>query len=169
MRYLSYAVLLILSFIFQSTLCEVIALLGIKPNLILITIVSISLLRGELEGAAAGFLGGLLLDLYSPFIGLNAFICMIIGYITGIFTVGLYKENPFVPVITVFIVTFMYEFVFYIFSILLKGYTNFVYFFQTIFLREMVYNALFALVVYGIVYFVNSRLEAKEHFKRKLF
>lgn len=169
MRYLSYALLLILSFIFQSTFCEAIAILDIKPNLILITIISISLLRGELEGAAAGFFGGLLLDLYSPFIGLNAFICMITGYITGVFTVGLYKENPFVPVTTVFAVTFIYEFLFYIFSILLKGYTSFGYFFKIIFLREMVYNALFALAVYGIVYFVNKRLEAKEHFKRKLF
>jgi len=161
--------MLIAGFILQSTFFELITILDIKPNMILITIVSISLLRGELEGSAVGFFGGLLLDLYSPFIGVNAFIGMIMGYIVGVFTVGLYKENPFVPVMTVFFATLFYDFAFYILNILLQGYTDFGYFFHIIILREMVYNALITLVIYGIIYFVNSRLELKEHFKRKLF
>lgn len=169
MRYLSYVIMLIVGFILQSTFLELITILDIKPNIILIIIVSISLLRGELEGATVGFFGGLLLDSFCPFVGANAFIGMLMGYITGIFTVGLYKENPFVPVTTVFATTFFYDFAYYIINILLQGYTDFGYFFRTIILREMVYNALIALAVYGIVYFVNSRLELKEHFKRKLF
>lgn len=169
MRYLVYAILLILGFIFQSTFLELIALLDIKPNIILIIVVSVALIRGELEGAVVGFVGGLMLDSFSRYTGANTFICMMTGYLTGIFTVGLYKENPFVPVITVFIATFFYDFAFYIMEILLQGYTDFIYFFENIILREMVYNALVTLIVYGIIYFLNERLELKEHFKRKLF
>ncbi len=161
--------MLIIGFVIQSTFFELITILDIKPNIILIMIVSVALLRGELEGAVIGFIGGLMLDTFCPFIGTNAFIGAMIGYITGIFTVGLYKENPFVPVITVFFATLVYEFVYYILNILLQGYTDFLFFFNTIILREMVYNALIALPVYGIVYLINSKLELKEHFKRKLF
>jgi rod shape-determining protein MreD len=161
--------MLIVGFILQSTFFELITILDIKPDVILIIIVSVALLRGELEGSVVGFFGGLILDTFSPFIGINTFIGMLTGYLVGISTVGLYKENPFVPVTTVFFATFFYDFAFYILNILLQGYTDFAYFFNTIILREMVYNALIALVIYGIVYFVNSRLELKEHFKRKLF
>lgn len=169
MRYLSYAAMLIVGYVLQSTLLELIAILDIKPNLILITVISIALLRGEMEGAAAGFFGGLLMDTFSPFIGINTFIGMITGYLAGLLTKGFYKENPFVPVSAVFIGTFFYNFLFYVLSILLKGYTDFGYFFNTIILREMVYNALVTLPVYGIIYFINSVIEVKEHFKRKLF
>ena len=169
MRYLSYAIMLIAGFIFQSTFFELITILDMKPDAILIIIVSVALLRGELEGAAVGFFGGLMLDTFCPFIGANAFIGMITGYIVGVVTVGLYKENPFVPVTTVFFATLFYSSVYYVITILLQGYTNYGYFFHNIILREMVYNALAALPIYGIVYLVNSRLELKEHFKRKLF
>jgi hypothetical protein len=84
-------------------------------------------------------------------------------------TAGLYKENPFVPVTTVFIATLFYDFVFYVSSAFLQGYTDFSYFFNTIILREMVYNALITLFIYGIIYLINSKLELKERFKKKLF
>ncbi len=169
MRYLSYAVLLIVGYVLQSTLFELITILDIKPDLILIIIVSIALLRGETEGAVMGFFGGLLMDTFAHFIGINTFIGMITGFLAGLLTKGFYKENPFVPVTAVFISTFFYNFAFYVLNILLEGYTQFGYFFNTIILREMVYNALITLPVYGIIYFINSLLEDKEHYKRKLF
>jgi hypothetical protein len=58
---------------------------------------------------------------------------------------------------------------FYIFGALMQGYTDFSYFFNTIILREMVYNAIITLAVYGIIYLINSKLELKERFKKKLF
>jgi rod shape-determining protein MreD len=161
--------MLVIGFIFQSTFFELIQILDIKPNAILIIIVSVALIRGELEGAIVGFAGGMLLDIYSPIIGINTFIGMLCGYIVGTVTVGLYKENPFVPVTTVFFATLLYDFLFFVLNILLRGYTNFAYFFHNIILREMVYNALVSLLIYGTVYWVNSRLELKEHFRRKLF
>jgi rod shape-determining protein MreD len=169
LRFVTYLITLIVGFIVQSTFFESITILDIKPNAVLIIIVSIALLRGELEGAIVGFLGGLLLDIYSPYVGINAFIGMITGYIVGILTAGLYKENPFVPVTTVFIATLFYDFMFYVLGALMQGYTDFSYFFNTIILREMVYNAIIALIVYGIIYFINSKLELKERFKKKLF
>lgn len=169
MRFATYIITLIVGFILQSTFFEAITILDIKPNAILIIIISVALLRGELEGAVVGFLGGLLLDIYAPYIGINAFIGMITGYIVGILTAGLYKENPFVPVTTVFIATLFYDFVFYALGAFMQGYTDFSYFFNTIILREMVYNALITLFIYGIIYLLNSKLELKERFKKKLF
>ena len=169
MRYILYLLILAAGFILQSTFFELVTVLGIKPDIVLIIIVSIALLRGNAEGTLVGFVGGLILDTISPFIGVNAFIGMMTGYIAGSLTVGLYKENPFVPVTAVFTATLFYDFVFYVLNILLEGYTDFGYFFRTVILREMVYNALWTLPVYGIVCFINSRIELTERFKRKLF
>lgn len=170
MRYFITAVILLINLILQSTILESIAIMGIKPNTALIIVVSFSFMRGELEGALIGFFAGLLQDsFFGPFIGMHAFLCMVTGYLCGKFFRGFYKESIIVPFLLTILSTFLYEFSFYVFNILLRGYTNFIYFLNTIILPEIVYTAIFSVLIYKLLYFINSKLEEKENLKRKLF
>lgn len=170
MRVLVSALILIVNLIFQSTLFEHIAIMGIKPNTAIIIVVSFAFLRGETEGLLIGAFAGLLQDsFFAPFIGLNVFISMLIGYLCGRFFSDFYKEGIMIPMVITIVATFTYEFIFYIFYPLLMGYTNFLYFLNTTILPETVYTTLFSVVIYKIIYSINLKLEKRERYNRKLF
>jgi len=77
---------LFLAVVIQLTLLTRIGLAGATPDLLVVTVVALALAMGPLQGAAAGFAGGILLDLSPPsdtLIGVNAIIYLVIGFIAG--------------------------------------------------------------------------------------
>lgn len=170
MRWFITAIILIINLILQSTLFEYISIIGIKPNTALIIVVSIAFMRGETEGAITGAFAGFLQDsFFGLFVGLNVFLYMVIGYLCGKFLSGFYKESVIVPILITLISTFCYGFLYYTLSILMRGYTNFPYFLSTIILPEMVYTAIFSVILYKFLFKINSYLEEKYKYRRKVF
>ena len=79
--------LMLLAVIIELTLLSRLGLPGATPDLVVVTIVAIAFAMGPLQGAAAGFFGGLLLGVAPPadsLIGVNAAVYVIIGIITGL-------------------------------------------------------------------------------------
>lgn len=170
MRIFLYFISLVLNLVIQSTVLENISLAGIKPNLILTAVVSVSCLRNREEGAAYGFFAGLLQDCYfSNYIGCCVFLYTFIGYFCGALLKSFYRENFILPMGIAAAATLVYEFLYYIINILLSGYTNIVYFMGRIIIPETVYNALAMIVVYNIYLKANEYLEEREKYKRKVF
>jgi len=64
MAYYTLPLLLALALL-QSTAMPYLKLFGVMPNLMLLTVVAWSLLRGPGEGVVWGFVGGIFLDLFS--------------------------------------------------------------------------------------------------------
>ena len=58
------ALVIIINFILQSTVLRLIEIRGVIPDTMIIITVSYALLRGQDTGAAAGFFGGLLYDIF---------------------------------------------------------------------------------------------------------
>ncbi|MBQ6553616.1 MAG: rod shape-determining protein MreD [Firmicutes bacterium] len=170
MRYFLYFLSLLFNLVLQSTVLQSITLAGIKPNLMLIAIVSVSCLRGENEGAVYGFFGGLLQDCYfSTYIGSITFLYMLIGYCCGLLLKSFYRENFILPMGIAAGATVVYNFLYYTINVLLRGYTDIVYYTGRIILPETVYNALAMIVVYNLFVRVNNYLEESEKYKRKVF
>lgn len=170
MRYFIYFLSLVFNLVLQSTVFESITLAGIKPNLILIAVVSVSCLRGENEGAVYGFFSGLIQDCYfSTYIGSCTFLYMLIGYCCGLLLKSFYREVFILPMGIAAAATFVYDFLYYTINVLLRGYTDFLYYAGRIILPEMVYNALAMIVVYNLYVRVNNYLEDREKYKRKVF
>lgn len=170
MRFVVAAIVLIINIILQSTVFQYIAIMGIKPNSALIIVVSFAFMRGKLDGAVIGFMAGFLQDsFFGMFIGLNMFIYMLIGYLCGKFLSGFYKESVIIPLLITALSSFVYGFLFYTFSVLLRGYTNFLYFLSTIILPEIVYTAVFSVVLYRLLFILNNKLDEKYKYKRKVF
>ena len=93
--------LLALVALLQVTVAPHITILGARPDLMLLTVVSWSLLRGTREGIAWGFVGGLCLDLFSggPF-GLSALVLIAVGIFASLGGMNIYRGHIFLPIIT---------------------------------------------------------------------
>lgn len=78
--------LMLLAVIVQVTLLSRLGLPGATPDLVVVTIVALAFAMGPVQGAAAGFVGGLLLGVAPPavsLIGVNAAVYVIVGIVTG--------------------------------------------------------------------------------------
>ncbi len=127
-------------------------------------------MRGENEGAAIGFAVGIMQDIFfGQYVGMHAFLGMMTGFLCGKFYVDFFAENFLVPLFLTFVGTFFYEFAFYVFNVLLLGYTDLIYFLKAVILPETAYTALFSVFLYKIFYIINEKLEKRENMKRKFF
>jgi len=78
----------------QTTVLEYAAIMGIKPELVMLIAIFNGFLLGAREGAFLGFAGGVIEDLVSgSYIGLNALSCMVAGYLAGSGGERFFKEN----------------------------------------------------------------------------
>jgi rod shape-determining protein MreD len=97
----------------QSTVMPHLTLWGVKPDLMLLVIISWSLLRGAREGVIWGFIGGLCLDLFSgaPF-GLSALALLIVSFFSGLGEATVFRTHVILPLATVFFSSLIYDFIF---------------------------------------------------------
>ena len=164
------AAVLIINFILQTTVLQLIEIRGVIPDTMLIIIVWYSLLRGQNAGAAVGFFAGLLYDIFfGSALGFYALLGMLTGYLCGIAHRNFYRENYVLPVTLSAIASFVTGLVIYVTGFLLKGNYNVFYFLFSVIIPQAVYTGIAAIVVYRILYSVNNGVEKKEKEKRRLF
>lgn len=141
--------IILVNFIFQSTIFQHIAIMGVIPNTALIIVVCIALLKGEKTGGIVGLCVGLLQDLiFSPTVGVNAFILFFIGYFIGYNENKLYKETLAIPFIFSAIATAIYHLIYYVFMFFLSKSVPFGQFFKNVVLIEIIYNSFLAMPIY---------------------
>ncbi|MGI6036764.1 MAG: rod shape-determining protein MreD [Limnochordia bacterium] len=98
--------LILLLGLLQASLFQFWTFFRIKPDLVLIFVVAMALLRPFRQGLWLGMMGGLLLDLFSGrYLGLHIFSKMIVAFGIGAVREYVYKENYFVPFVATFIGT----------------------------------------------------------------
>jgi rod shape-determining protein MreD len=78
------AALVFVAVLLQATVFASFDVLGGTPDVLLLVLIGVALLRGSVTGAVAGFGGGLLLDVITlDTLGLTALILALTGYWTG--------------------------------------------------------------------------------------
>jgi len=82
----------------------------VRPSLVLLLVVSWSIVRGGIEGALWGFIGGLALDLLSggPW-GVSTLALTIVGLLTGLAEVNLSRGNLLFPTAMTFGASLLYD------------------------------------------------------------
>ena len=109
-RVLTYAVLVYLVLLLQTTMLESVRLFGVKPNLFLLLIVAVAILRGDVEGAVLGFFMGLAQDMSGGrYFGFYALLGMYLGFAIGSANKRMYKENYLVVIFFTLVSTVFYE------------------------------------------------------------
>jgi rod shape-determining protein MreD len=82
------AAILLTALLLQLTVLPWIHLPGSTPDLLLVAVAALGLAGGPVRGAAAGFAGGLLVDIVPPangVLGLSAVVLTVVGYLAGEF------------------------------------------------------------------------------------
>ncbi|MCI8409592.1 MAG: rod shape-determining protein MreD [Lachnospiraceae bacterium] len=162
-RFFITAGVVLLCFLMQTTVFQHIAFAGMVPNLILIVVVAYGYMRGKSEGMYVGFASGLLIDLlYNDFIGMNALLYVLIGYVAGICNEIYYRDEVSVPIIFIAISDFIFNFGYYVFQFLLRGRLDIFYYIWRTILPEMVYTVLISVFLYQLLHAMNFSLEQQE-------
>lgn len=162
-RFLTVAVLILVCFLLQTTVFQLLALADMVPNLLLVLTVAFGYMRGEKEGLCIGFCCGLLVDLvYGDIIGLYAFLYMAVGYANGFVNRLYYSDDIVIPIALVAASDFAYNFFYYIFEFLLRGRLNIFFYIRRIALPELIYTALASVLLYKLLHMINSWLEKME-------
>jgi rod shape-determining protein MreD len=103
------AVLLFLAVIAQVTLVGSIQVLGGTPDLVLVLLLVIALLRGSIFGAIGGFWAGFLLDsAYLGTLGVTSLLLTLAGYWIGRYGETTGRDRAHAPFLSVAVVTFLF-------------------------------------------------------------
>lgn len=101
--------LLFAAAILQASLFSSLEVFGAAPDVLLVTLVAVALLRGSIAGAGGGFFAGLVLDTANlETLGFTSFLLTIVGYWIGRYGETTGRGRPHAPLLSVAVVTTMY-------------------------------------------------------------
>ncbi len=163
-----YALCIFLISLLQSTVLDYISIHSIRPNLLLVFIVSVALLRGNTEGAVIGFFAGLSQDLISgKLLGFYSLLGMYLGLAMGSVNRRLYRENFFAAVFFMFISTIVYEWSVYFLNMITREKEGMMLLFRNVILPEAIYNCGVLVFMYVLVVKINDMFSGTERVARK--
>lgn len=163
-----YIVTVYLILLLQSTVFSYLKIFNVKPNLLLVFVVSMALLRGNVEGAIIGFFAGLAQDmLFGKAIGFYAVLGMYTGLITGSVNKRLYRENILVGIFFTFLSTLVYESLVFIPHVAVNGFKDVYFAYERIILPEALYNCAAAIIIYILAIRIHYRFEEIDKSARK--
>ena len=162
-RKITLAVLILVTFLLQTTVFQFLSIASVTPNLLLILTWSFGLMRGKKEGLWVGFFCGLAIDLlYGNLFGFYALLYMYMGYISGFFYKVFYDEDIKVPMVLIAASDLVYSLLVYVLQFLLRVRLDFPAYLRQIILPEMVYTMVLSLIVYRLLFKINQKLTEYE-------
>jgi rod shape-determining protein MreD len=104
------AALLFVAAIVQVSIFSEVHVFGAVPDVLLVTLVALSLLRGSVAGAVGGFFAGLLVDTATlGILGLSSLVLTLAGYWIGRYGETTGRDRAHAPFLSVAVVTVLYE------------------------------------------------------------
>lgn len=131
---------------------------GAAPQLVLLSVVAWSLVRGPVEGIYWGFAGGLLYDLASggP-VGVSALAMLAVAAVAGLLGGRMFGTNPLLPMLAVFIASG----VFFVIDGFLLATLHYPTDWRSVFVQvafpTAVANAILSLAVYPVFAFIATK------------
>ena len=102
--------LVFVAVVLQSAIMSSIEIAGATPDLLLVALVAVSLLRGAIWGAAAGFAAGLLFDTANlARLGETSLLLTVAGYWIGRYGETTGRDRTHAPLLSVAVVTILYS------------------------------------------------------------
>lgn len=133
----------------QVGLAPYIAVGGVVPNLLLLVVVTLALVRGPAAGASAGFAAGLIFDLFgSGPVGPMALVLALVAYVAGLLHEQMFAEGWLLPLTVLALASLSAEVAYGLILDLLGSPAPFWMAFVTKMFPGAVYNTALALIVY---------------------
>ena len=152
---LKAAALIFVVAILQVSLLSSLVVADGTPNLLLVTLVAVALLRGAVFGAAGGFFGGLLIDTANlETLGVTSLMLTIGGYWIGRYGETTGRDRTHAPFVSVAVVTVLYSFGVLLLHFLLGDPVSA----QRILLDSLIPSVAFNLILTAPVYWLVKKL-----------
>ncbi|MBO6061437.1 MAG: rod shape-determining protein MreD [Clostridia bacterium] len=117
MRKWLLAIFLVLCFYIDNVLFGFIGVHWLRPDVMLALVVSLGVLAGPAAAGAAGFVLGLVTDIFfNKIVGLTGLTLMLSGCAAGLFYRKFYADNLIIPTVTAMVCSFIKEHIFLIAS-----------------------------------------------------
>ena len=147
----------LLTLIIQATLLPLIAYKGIRPDLLLIMVMSAGLLGGKEQGVGVGFFCGVLQDLASGNIfGLNTLSKMATAYAFGLSESKVVKEHLLLPLLAGAVATLIHSTVSFMFLAFVGYKMELLPLLSNQVVPFMVYNVIVSIPMHQLVYRINK-------------
>lgn len=157
MTTVSTLIVLLISYILETTLLSSISFFGASPKLVLVIIICYSMVSGKEKGAIIGIISGFFVDIFSSgAFGINILLYTYSAAIAGALSDKVFGKNAITSVVITFIVSFIYGIIFALAMYILKIDRNIIYFIFAYFLPMSVYNALLSFFVYLLIENINT-------------
>jgi len=144
-------IIMIINFIFQGTILPYFEIFGVVPNTALIIVVIFALAKGKYYGGFYGLIFGLIQDImYSPVIGINAFILFFTGFCIGYVEDTFARDNIISPIFFTSVATVCYNILYSLFLYFLSRNINFTTAVRSVFSFEIVYNSIVSIAIYKL-------------------
>jgi rod shape-determining protein MreD len=117
-----WVLVFMVSLILQTSFVPVIAIAGVKPDLLLIALFFFSVKYGVMPGIFVGFVLGLGQDLYSPsLLGQNALVKTVTGAFIGLFNERMMRSDPLIKTVLLLLAFLIHDSIFFIIQIVKLG------------------------------------------------
>lgn len=168
LKVIFYTISILLLMLLQSTLLVYARVYDVKPNLIIVFVIIVALLRGNVEGGTVGFFAGLMLDmLFGKILGFYTLLGFYLGILVGSVNKRLYRENILVVVFFTFVSSIAYETAVYVLNSFMHGSLDLLFPMTRIILPEAVYNSLVSILMYLLLIKINRRFDETGKAARK--
>lgn len=155
--------IIVVSFLLQSTIFHKLTIASIYPNLMVIVTAAFGFMRGKKEGMAVGFICGLFQDLFwGDSLGFHMLIFSVLGYFNGAFERVFYDDDIKLPIGLIAASELIYGIITYACLCMFHGDFAFWTYLTKIILPELVYTVLITLVLYQVILKINKKLETEE-------
>lgn len=142
---------MIINFILQCTILPYFEIFGVVPNTALIIVAVFALAKGRYYGGFYGLVLGLIQDImYSPVIGINAFILFFVGFFIGYVEDTFARDNIFNPIFFTSLATIGYNILYSLFLYFLSRNISFTTAVKSVFSFEIVYNSIISIGAYKL-------------------
>lgn len=103
------AALLFVAAILQVSVFNSVTIFGGSPDVLLVALIAVSLLRGSIPGAVGGFFAGLVVDTATlETLGLTSLLLTLAGYWTGRYGETTGRDKTHAPLLAVGVITVLY-------------------------------------------------------------
>ncbi len=158
-RIILYIILIFVFVTTQVTFINFVDFFGVRPNLIILLIVSITLLEGRNHGSVVGFFSGLCIDaVVGVALGHQALVGMFLGLLLGNVNKRFFKENVFVMMVCTFFATVFYESGVIMISYTLGLKSSYIETLKAVIIPEAGVNCVLGIIVFTIIVRINRKL-----------
>ena len=151
--------MILLAFIIQCTVLSRLTYLSCAPNFLLALTFIYGYSNGKTSGMFIGFFAGLLLDVFfCEFIGFNALIFVIIGFVSGMWNKYFYSDNIYIPLLLLVGSDLFYCLINFFFWFVLRARINIGYYFGNVIIPEFLMTLAAGIIIYKPVTILNNKL-----------